>query len=642
MNRKTETESTGARQWRSVAVALAFLVPGAWVVQRVDLVYGGPDLAGGVYPALAVVLAAFAGLAGRWLTRSDRALVYAVLTIGLPIAGSGLLHRFLPALVTGQYGGFASPAGRYYPFVSRIPYWMIPGGPGADSATGAFEGGMAVPWSAWLPPLLFWSIFAVAVFSTSLCLVSCLKRRWVETERLSFPVLALPQGLIDGSGAGRLLLQTRGFWIGAAFPAELFGINGLHHYLPAVGEIRTTLDLGDFLLDAPWRSMAPFTSPFQYELSPMLTGLAYLMPVEVSFSTWFFYLASRAQLLAVDVAGLSDAQGSFPGLGSQWLDWPNTVPFFMCQARGGLLLLALYSLWQARPTLAEAASKRSATFIGLCGGLLVVWGMMWAVGLGPVLAMWALLLYVLFAVAFLRLRADGGLPVTGSPVILGYLFYLAMGTGPDRFDPMVYVGFGFLAVLAYTSMGAWPTIQLEMLKLLGDAGIHARPARRALGTALLVGLVVGVYFWLTTVYDAGLFALDQQGGARAEARLGRYYHYLYADAGTLVAGTDWSRIGFHVVGAGVAMLLAWFRGRFLRWPLHPIGYIYGIGFGWAVWGGAFTGWLAKWLVTRYGGARTYRRVRPFFLGLIFGQLGMQVFWGLFSLIRNEAGAGYGM
>jgi hypothetical protein len=100
--------------------------------------------------------------------------------------------------------------------------------------------------------------------------------------------------------------------VGAAFPALLFGVNGLHHYLPAVGEIRTTLDLDDCRLDAPWRAMVPFTSPFQYELSPMLIGLAYLMPVEVSFSTWLFYLASRLQLLIVHFAGHSDAQGSFP------------------------------------------------------------------------------------------------------------------------------------------------------------------------------------------------------------------------------------------------------------------------------------------------------------------------------------------
>jgi len=39
--------------------------------------------------------------------------------------------------------------------------------------------------------------------------------------------------------------------------------------------------------------MAPFTSPFVYEVSPLLTGLAYLMPVEVSFSTWLFTIAYR-------------------------------------------------------------------------------------------------------------------------------------------------------------------------------------------------------------------------------------------------------------------------------------------------------------------------------------------------------------
>ena len=126
------------------------------------------------------------------------------------------------------------------------------------------------------------------------------------------------------------------------------------------------------------------------------------------------------------------------------------------------------------------------------------------------------------------------------------------------------------------------------------------------------------------MYEHGLFALQEQGGARSEARIGRYYNYLFKDAGTVAGGTDWVRLGFHAVGAGCTYFLALMRQHFLRWPLHPMGFVFGTGFGWLVWGSVLCGWLCKWLAVRYGGAQTYRRVMPFFLGMICGEVAMRL------------------
>jgi hypothetical protein len=558
-----------------------------------------------VYPAIAVLALAGCTLAGRWLGPRDRVLIYVVLAVGLPVSASGLVLRFLPALVTGSYGGFTNPNGRYYEIARHIPRWMVPGEPGSSAAAAAFEGGAPVPWSSWVLPLGFWALFFAAIFLVSLSLAFILRKRWIETERLGFPLLILPLELIQCQEGGRPILKHRGFWAGVLIPGVVFGINGLHHYYPAVGEVGTTLNLGDFLLDYPWKAMAPFTSQFQFEFSPMLTGIAYLMPVEVSFSTWFFFLLSRFQLLVVHILGLSDSHGSFPGLGAQWGDWPNTVPFFMCQARGGLLLIGLYGLWSARGAWRDAASVRNVPFVGLIAGAATAWALLGLMGLGAFTGIAVLILFFLFAAAFLRLRADGGLPVTGSPVIIGYLFYLVFGTGPGRFDPQTYVSFAFLAVLSYTAVGAWPVLQLEALKLCESHGIGGKTAARYLVFALILGLGAGCYFALATFYD-------------------------------------WSRIAFHALGAGLALALLWLRRRFLRWPLHPIGYIYGTGFGWLIWGAALTGWAAKWLVSRYGGARTYRTVRPVFLGMVFGEIAMRGLWGLVSVVHGEMGSGYPM
>ena len=85
-------------------------------------------------------------------------------------------------------------------------------------------------------------------------------------------------------------------------------------------------------------------------------------------------------------------------------------------------------------------------------------------------------------------------------------------------------------------------------------------------------------FSLETIYEHGLSALQEQGGARSEARIGRYYNYLFKDAGTVDGGTDWVRLGFHAIGAGFTYFLALMRQHFLRWPLHPMGFVFGTGF----------------------------------------------------------------
>ncbi|HCL31000.1 MAG TPA: hypothetical protein DIC52_21540, partial [Candidatus Latescibacteria bacterium] len=56
------------------------------------------------------------------------------------------------------------------------------------------------------------------------------------------------------------------------------------------------------------------------------------------------------------------------------------------------------------------------------------------------------------------------------------------------------------------------------------------------------------------------------------------------------------------------------------WPLHPIGFI--ISNGWLtgqIWFAVFIGWGAKNLIMKYGGTRTYLRLKPLFLGLILGE-----------------------
>jgi hypothetical protein len=58
------------------------------------------------------------------------------------------------------------------------------------------------------------------------------------------------------------------------------------------------------------------------------------------------------------------------------------------------------------------------------------------------------------------------------------------------------------------------------------------------------------------------------------------------------------------------------------------------------WVSLFVGWLAKGLILRYGGARLYRSARPFFLGLVMGEVFSGVFWAIEPSIRVAMGLPY--
>ena len=615
----------------------------AWLAQRVELVYGGPYITGaGSSPGGQVFLAIPLGVLGalalfrRWIGKGERAVIYAGLVIGVSVTASGLMHRFLPGLVTGFYGGFASPSGPYIQFLKLIPQWAVPGGANELAAVGAFEGSISVPWNLWLIPMLAWAVFFVALFLTCFCLVAIFRDRWIETERLGFPLLEMPISLLNGQ-----IFTTRAFYWGFLSTVGLFGINGLHHYYPAVPEIVLSLNFSDFLLDEPWKAMAPFETPFVFEISPLLVGVAFLIPVEVSFSTWIFFLITRVQLLLTELVGRSEFRGDFiPGHGSPWLDWPGHFPFFMPQARGGILFLIFFGLWTARKSLLSMFNPKRPQVLGFILGFSLLWVWIFMLGVPVWIAGFSLIFFFILSLGFARLRLDGGLPINGVPQIVGYIFFVALGTGPGIFANETYVALALLAVLGFTCVGIWPAVQFEGLKLAELTGVSYRKMVLGMCVGLVVGLASGYVFSLQTIYDYGIFTLQEQGGARSEARIGRYYNYLFKDAGLTSGLTDWYRIVVHGVGATITAFLAFMRQHFLRWPLHPMGYIFGTGFGWLLWGSVMAGWFFKWLAVRYGGAQTYRSLLPLFLGLILGEVFMRLMWSAVAMWHGEIGSGY--
>ncbi len=75
--------------------------------------------------------------------------------------------------------------------------------------------------------------------------------------------------------------------------------------------------------------------------------------------------------------------------------------------------------------------------------------------------------------------------------------------------------------------------------------------------------------------------------------------------------------GHTALGAVVMALLMFARHRFLWWPFHPIGFPVSFAMG-KMFISVLVAWILKSAAIRYGGPRLFRKLRPFFLGLIMG------------------------
>src|SRR5262249_18366275 len=145
------------------------------------------------------------------------------------------------------------------------------------------------------------------------------RRQWMDSERLSYPIMQLPLALCDDGGNPNLF-KNRLLYLGLLAGAALDIWNGLATFYPSLPLIvvrHDQRDLNGFFTSPPWDAVGSLTLP----LYPFIIALAYFLPTDLSFSLWFFFLFKLA--LRIVAAAL----GEQPSLLSQF-------PYFTQQSFG--------------------------------------------------------------------------------------------------------------------------------------------------------------------------------------------------------------------------------------------------------------------------------------------------------------------
>jgi hypothetical protein len=294
-----------------------------------------------LYPAVALLLALVLlnAAAQRWaprraLSRSEILTIYIMVTCSLPLAGFGMVRFLMPSLAYPRYLALTQ-GGFWTRWQDYLPRWMTPRDPAA--IIGFFQGGSGVPWGAWAVPLLVWSLFFLGLVATELALVILLRRQWIASERLTFPIVYVPLQ-ITAEGAG--FLRNWLLWIGFAIPFVMESLLALNYLFPAVPAVQLRASYPQYFTTRPWVGLGGL--PIGYY--PIAVGLAYFIPTDVSFSCWFFFLATKFLSVGAMALGL-DQSGSI----SQ-----SKMPFYQEQAAGAWIALGLMVLWVGRKGLARA------------------------------------------------------------------------------------------------------------------------------------------------------------------------------------------------------------------------------------------------------------------------------------------------
>jgi hypothetical protein len=562
-------------------------------------------------------------------TRSELLLMYAMMAICAGLAYEGLWGYALYYSVYPFYG--ATPANRYAElFLPHLPMWLMV--PQVEAVEGFFHGAATWSWRLWLTPILGWSAFALGLYSFLFCLGAVVRRDWIESERLSFPLAAIP---LELAGDDRPTISGRIFrnpylWIGFAFPVLQSLLQMGHALAPSVPYTRLYFPLGQWFTNrGAWESLSGTSAYIGFDT----IGIFGLVPLEVSLSLWVFFLLNRAQVLSFAVLGYGRE-----GFGARLFN-PNT--FIAYEESGACIMLALIVLWRSRGYLARAfgslvgrsapsdplapVSPRTAALGLICSGVVLF---AWATRAGMDITFFAILtaIYLGYSLAMARLVSAGGVYVPDVSIHARGLVVAARGAASIPAPTLT-----MMTVLKAPFMSLY---KLNLLHLtLNDfkIGHSARLPGRLIALCMWAAIVLMMVIvpWVTLHYAYGKGALNFDWWLFRDSG-GWEFGPLVDDlrAPRPAASFLWAGLG---AGAGIMLLLTWLHARFIWFAISPIGFLLGGTWGMTqrMWASAFIAWLLVFVIRRFGGLRLYRTVRPAFLGMVTGHL---VMMGLRSLI----------
>jgi len=579
---------------------------------------------------IAFLLVALNGLFLRWrtflrLSRADVLIIYIILTVS-----TALIVVFIPYTVgLAAYPLYQArrEVGWEQMVLPHIPLWLRPSS--GDTITWFWSGmpaGAIIPWQEWVKPVISWSVLILALCASLLCLGAMLRKDWIERQRLTFPLTEIPMALVGQANSPTTsgsIFASRMFWLGFIPASGIILLVWLSRLYPALPTFTLQYYPGQMIRNygLPWSVLWDMKARF----SPAVIGIMCLIPGEVAFSVWFFYVLFNAYLVVCASLGLT------PG-GAHAGDF-NPQSFFDYAEIGGFIVMSAVALYRARsyislglrrlierrnhtPSIDVWAPMTSAWAVlgfAVANGVMLAWalraGMSWwsfAVEMGIFYA-------ILIGVA--RLASAAGIVEPMPPVFPRAVMLRLLGARALGPSSLMVAGLLNLSIMREPQNSPLNYL-MNGFKLLQEGRVRGRAFPWAvLALIVCVGLVGSAAVIYFSYRHGAVSMICWPITAIPTCAFREYANSLRSPE----EPENWLRAAV-VAGAGLTLLLTWLSANFVWWPLSPIGFI--IASVWhtnhAIWANAFVAWLLTTTIRRFGGLRLYRALRPAFLGLVFG------------------------
>jgi len=570
--------------------------------------------------------------AGRFgLNRAELLIIYIMSLVSAMVSSHGVAQKLVPMLVIPNY--FANADNHWDKlFGLHTPKTMVPYVPSGSFAQPISQlyyeklgRGMPLPWQAWVTPLIAWGVLIILVLFAFLCLAALLRRPWADHEKLAFPLAQLPIQMTADND--RSLFTRPGLGLGALIPVVLYAVNGLHQNLPVVPSIPLTFLVNDYLTVSPWSQL--YYTPIL--LSFAAIGFFYLLPVDILFSIWFFFVLSRLGQIGCVSANVAPS------------DFAASLKF---QTVGAYCALTAMLVWSSRRYwkdvwLAAIGRGELGDDNELLPYRVAVWGLLgsialsaaWLVcmGMSPWLAVFELFVCLfLIAPVMERSTAEAGLLMTETTFRPVDIYSMVAPLHTLGMTNLTMISF-FDSMFLRDQRGLLLTGFLDALRVSDAGRIRRRSLLTPLVIAVTVSLVVAVGMNVVLPYKIGALNMDhwmEREGARS----------LFVDDAAIMNGSSLPVLpllsgGSAIFGLVVTGLLFLMRSTFFWWPLHPLGYaLVGTWSTTEFWFPCLVAWVLKSLTLRYGGPKLFTKATPFFLGMVVGEFGMAVLFVLLNVV----------
>jgi len=625
--------------YRSVIIGLLLIPLNAmWLALAEEIWYSGEVTTLSIYANAVAMLCALVvanALAGRirpqWaLTPSELLVIYIMLAIATSLEGHDMIPVLMPTLSHLHYHHMVE--GRYAEILRFVPEWLLV----SDDAAleGAYLGQESIYRARnlvpWLGPLAWWFTFLLALCAVMWGLNLLFRKQWTEHEKLAYPIIQVPMMVVVEP---RSLTGSRAFWIALAIAGGIDVINGLNALYPMMPKIPIVQvwNIQTLFTERPWTDMGLAWISF----FPSVIGLSFFIPLDLAFSSWFFFIFWKMQRVLASHFGLLGMGGGFP--------------YVQEQAVGGFYAIALIALWITRHQFRRMGKlligrgmedattwERKEAYLSVAliagGGVFISLfcrsaGMSW-----PVIAAF-FTLYFLMSIGMTRMRAELGAP-SHDIYPMGAHRQLVDIVGAIRLkdhNRLDVIMFGFLSFFN-RCMRTHPMPQgMEGFKIGQRMKMRNGPLMAAMWVAVVWGVLCGIGALLWSYNKYGITAqasplpdvLSGEAWNNVEIWLTSPPKYRTGPALAIATGLL-SALGL----AALRLNLAW-------WPFHPVGYAIAASLTMErMWFCIFIAWLAKSLILKYGGVNAYRSAQSFFAGLLLGDFFVGSFWFTYGAIME--------